>query len=429
MRLPELNRRWAALAAKAAGLAVVALALVVGLGQGDDGASAATTAVNVGQRSDLSPGNEFNLSTNSILAGDTVHWQWFDGTHNVTPFNTTETWGTSITYFDGAAPDTWDVTFNTPGTVWYFCTLHAARSDIDTNGDAVVNGSDSPNFGKMIGRINVAAPPPDTTPPTTSAVAAAPNPTNGASAVTLTATVADTGTPLSNIAAAEYFTDAVGANGAGAAMNAADGSFNATSENVTASVSVSGLALGGHTLFVHGRDAAGNWGATASVALNVTAPPAGAETASISIAGGSLALGTNPIDFGAIALTGIDQTVDTAPAPPWWATDARGTGSGWNITISSTDFSETGGGLITVDNFKMQLLGASIVTVSGNAPPTSQVTSYQPLGGAAAKLLSAGAGTGMGTYDFTPDARLIVPAETVPGDYQAFMTVSINSGP
>lgn len=162
----------------------------------------------------------------------------------------------------------------------------------------------------------------------------------------------------------------------------------------------------------------------------MTAVPAGAESATVSILGGGLSLTTSPIAFGTISLTGLDQTVDTQPAPPWTATDARGDDTaGWNVTVASTDFTSVGG-TITVDNFKIQLLDANVVTVAGNTAPTSQVTSYQPLSDVAPlALVSAAAGNGMGTYDFTPDARLIVPAESAPGDYEAFMTVSINSGP
>jgi hypothetical protein len=113
----------------------------------------------------------------------------------------------------------------------------------------------------------------------------------------------------------------------------------------------------------------------------------------------------------------------------WTGTDATGAGAGWNVTLTSTDFTSAGG-TIAVDNFKMTLDDANVVTVSGNTAPTSQVTSYQPLNSITPlTLLSAALGAGMGTYDFTPDARLIVPAESSPGAYEAFMTVSINSGP
>lgn len=250
-------------------VAVVAIALavlIVGLGDYHaNDADAATTIVMVGQRADGSNAAEFNLNTIGITENDTVQWDYFDGTHNVVPFDAANwgteiadggnsaTPGTSLTFFNAPAT-TYSVNYGvgTAGTVWYLCTLHAAIDDIDTNGDGVVDGSDSPNFGKMIGRIDIAAAPVDSTGPIASAVLAVPSPTNGAASVLLTATVDDSTTGGSAIQAAEYFIDVLGTNGTGTPLAAADGAFNTAIENVTANVNVSGLSLGVHNIFVQG---------------------------------------------------------------------------------------------------------------------------------------------------------------------------------
>jgi hypothetical protein len=122
----------------------------------------------------------------------------------------------------------------------------------------------------------------DTAGPVTSASAVAPSPANAAPTVTATETDA-----TSNVVAAEYFINAVGANGSGTAMSAADGSFNSSTENVTGTLTVTqfnALGQGTHTIFVHGRDAAGNWGATQSATFvkdtetpDVTIEQAGAD--------------------------------------------------------------------------------------------------------------------------------------------------------
>jgi len=78
-------------------------------------------------------------------------------------------------------------------------------------------------------------------------------------------------TATATVTAAEYFIDAVGADGTGQAMSAVDGAFDSNAEEVTANVDVSELSPGDHTLFVHGRDTDG-WGATESVVLSVTPP-------------------------------------------------------------------------------------------------------------------------------------------------------------
>jgi len=420
---------WAACARLTATVALVVAAVGAGfLGNADDSASAATVTVNVGER-DGRPGDsgdEFNANTIGITEGDTVQWDWFDGTHNVTPFDPADFTATSATHFNGPG-DTYSVTFNSAGTVWYYSTDRAELRDIDTNENGVLDGGDSPDFGKMIGLINVAAAPVDTTGPVTSSVGASPDPTNGAASVTLTATVDDSAAGGSSIAAAEYFVDVLGANGTGTAMGAADASFDSVSEAVIASVDVSALGLGSHDLFVRGQDSAGNWGSAAVIAFNVSAVPAGAEIMTIQLNGGSLSVATSPVDFGTLSLTGLEQTIDTQPFP-WIAADARGTGAGWNVTVSSTDFASAGG-TIAVDNSKIRVQDSNVVTVSGNTAPTSQVTTYQPLSTSPLAVLSAAIGNGKGTYDFTPDMRQIVPADIAPGSYEAFLTVSINSGP
>jgi len=113
----------------------------------------------------------------------------------------------------------------------------------------------------------------DTVGPATSAVSATPNPTDGAATVTLTANVDDSTTGGSNVAAAEYFVDSVGADGTGTAMAASDGNFNSPAEGVTVDIDVSGWTVGTYTLYVHGQDAYGNWGATQSTTLDVTVTP------------------------------------------------------------------------------------------------------------------------------------------------------------
>ncbi len=433
MKLLSSSPRWLGLAWKVTGVAAIVLALVVGFSQWGAGVSA-TDAVNhviVGQTNgggayDV---NEYNAASITITAGTTVTWDSApdDRRHDVTSVvipGGEAAFGSGDMRSSGLNTFSW--TLNTAGTYTYYCTFHATASQASlANIDANIAAGDI-----MVGKIVVEAAPIDSVGPITSVVAASPDPTDGAASVTLTATVDDSTTGNSNIQAAEYFIDTAGAAGTGTPMSATDGSFDSDTENVTAIVDVSGLDPGTYTLFVRGQDVGdtGTWGATNSVGFEVTPMPSGSELATVTISGGTLSLTTNSIDFGSIALSGLDQIVGTQPTA-WRATDARGSGAGWNVTLTSTNFT-TAGGTITVDNFKMKLDDAYVGTVSGNTPPTSQATSYQPLHSSTPlKLLSAAVTAGMGTYDFTPDAQLTVPAESAPGDYEAFMTVSINSGP
>jgi len=171
MNVSSIWSNWLGLSGRMAMMGVLAMTLGLALWAQHDTANAATTIV-------LVDSDFFNPDTNAITEGDTVQWDWADGTHNVTPFDPADFTATGIVHFTGGG-DTYSATFASAGTVWYYCTLHAGLDDMDTNGDTVVDGSDNPDFGKMIGRIDVAAastpsptPPPTATP--TDAPTAAP---------------------------------------------------------------------------------------------------------------------------------------------------------------------------------------------------------------------------------------------------------------
>ncbi len=100
-------------------------------------------------------------------------------------------------------------------------------------------------------------------------------------AVTLTAMLDDSryysgghgDEPVQAIQAARYAIDAPSwKGGVTHAMNAADGTFDASSEGVTASIDTTGLSDGRHIIFVEGQDADGNWGVPTAVFLDVNAP-------------------------------------------------------------------------------------------------------------------------------------------------------------
>ena len=407
-------------------VAIALLAAIAGLTLvGGDSAGAVNTTVIVGQTNGGGANgvNQYNAASITITAGDTVTWnsapdgRRHDVTSSVVPAG--QSAFTSGDLESDAPPSTFARQFNAAGTYTYYCTFHATASDASlANVDANIAA------GLMVGKVVVQAAAPDTTAPATTTVAAVPNPTDGAASVALTATVTDSGAPLGTIASAQYRIDA----GAPVSMTAVDGTFNAATENVTANVPVGALTLGNHTVEVRGTDNAGNIGAWVALTggLNRTDTPAGAVVASVSVLGGGLTNTAQNVAFGNVTLGGADQTIP-ATAAVWRAQDARGTGDGWNLTLSSTSFA--GAGAIDVSNFKVRQLQALIATIAGNAAPASQVLSFQSLSGTPLKMLSATGGAGMGTYDYTPDFQLTVPASTAAGAYTANVTVTINSGP
>ena len=136
--------------------------------------------------------------------------------------------------------------------------------------------------------------------------------------VTLTATANDTrfnnsyGTePTQNIQAARYsideptwVTDAVTYP-----MTAADGSFNAKTENLTATVDTTGLSAGRHTLFIESQDVAGNWGVTSAVFFYLEPPVAAVADLTPETAAASGLPGETVTYM--LTLTNIGETTDT----------------------------------------------------------------------------------------------------------------------
>lgn len=142
----------------------------------------------------------------------------------------------------------------------------------------------------------------------------------------------------------------------------------------------------------------------------------------------ALAITTAPISFPIVTLNGANQLINGSTSA--WRANATGETGGWNVTITSADFSNVAGKTIAVSNFEVRLLDGNIVTISGDVNrPTSTQTTFAALSGTALKIASAAAGQGNGVYDLTPDFRLTVPAETYTGDYSATVTVAIGIGP
>lgn len=152
---------------------------------------------------------------------------------------------------------------------------------VDTLGNSHITWSTRGYVGTPSGDVFFASI--DTAIPITSNVSATPNPTNNAPTVTLTATIDDSTTGNSKIAAAEFFIDTVGTFGLGLPMNPSDGMFDSVTENVVASVNVSGLPNGDHILSVHGQDDHGKWGVIQSYIISIVNANTGPRTSNIQV--------------------------------------------------------------------------------------------------------------------------------------------------
>jgi hypothetical protein len=179
--------------------------------------------------------------------------------------------------------------------------------------------------------------------------------------------------------------------------------------------------------------------AAAAVLLIALAGLAGAGRAgAIAISGtvtGGAALSASSTGSPSFSLTlnGVDQTASyTLPAQ---AIDPRGTGAGWNLTVTSTQFNDGSGHTFPT--------GASSITAASNACGASSTcttatnsVSYTnltlpsgPTAPAAVKFFNAAANTGMGKIDVSATVSVAVPANVFAGTYTSTVTVSIVSGP
>ena len=161
--------------------------------------------------------------------------------------------------------------------------------------------------------------------------------------------------------------------------------------------------------------------------------PAAATTGTATISAGSLAFVSTPpnVSFAA-TLNGLDQTPTNNEAID--VGDATGSGTGWNITATSTTFTTGTKSLstsaTTVTAGPTDACDASATcTLATNAityPYTLPAASTAPT---ATKLYNSAANTGMGNQTVTPTWKLSIPANTFAGTYTSTWTISLVSAP
>src|SRR5947209_5845800 len=160
-----------------------------------------------------------------------------------------------------------------------------------------------------------------------------------------------------------------------------------------------------------------------------------ATTATANLTAGSLAFVSAPpaVSFSA-TLNGLDQTVSTTQALD--VGDATGSGTGWNITATSTTFATTSP-VHTLSTSATTVGTAPTVACDASASCTTATTNVTypytlPAAGTAptaTKLFNATANTGMGNQTVTPTWKLAVPASTFAGTYNSAWTLSLVSAP
>jgi hypothetical protein len=136
----------------------------------------------------------------------------------------------------------------------------------------------------------------------------------------------------------------------------------------------------------------------------------------------------------AFTLNGRNQTASyTLPVA---VVDKRGSGAGWNLTVTSTTYRTAGSAPHTLPANASSVTNASAGCSAGNSctMPESLVTYpfVLPAGTVApppVKLFDAQAGTGTGKFTVTPTISVTLPANAYAGSYQTTITLALVSGP
>jgi hypothetical protein len=153
----------------------------------------------------------------------------------------------------------------------------------------------------------------------------------------------------------------------------------------------------------------------------------------LALAAGELSATTNAAPSLSATLNGQDQTLNYSL--PITVTDGTATGNGWNLTITSTQFSTVGPPANTLPTTASTAVSVASVCASGSCVDPTNTVSYPitiPAGTAAptpVKLFNAATGSGMGIFTVTPSVNILVPAATIAGTYTSTITLAIVSGP
>lgn len=165
----------------------------------------------------------------------------------------------------------------------------------------------------------------------------------------------------------------------------------------------------------------------------VSAAIAGTITATATVTGaGSLALSNGATASMSDTLDGTDQTVSYTV--PLTLTDARGTGAGWNLTLTSTTFNDGATHTLstsasTIASVAMTCVAGGTCTNATNAityPVTIPAAASAP---AAVKVFNSAATTGLGRFTITPTVNVAIPGNSYAGSYSSTLTVAAVSGP
>ena len=165
----------------------------------------------------------------------------------------------------------------------------------------------------------------------------------------------------------------------------------------------------------------------ASSGIAFAADPAPTETIS---SAGMVVAGTFTAGSNTLTLDGSNHLGSVIGALAVTAADDSGTGAGWTLSTSATALTSASGGHTLATSLATSGTGTSALAcaVSGSTCSTSGVTaSAVPLDGTAQTLAAATATNGMGSYKFTDNLVVDIPAIAFAGTYSSTITFTMAS--
>lgn len=149
------------------------------------------------------------------------------------------------------------------------------------------------------------------------------------------------------------------------------------------------------------------------------------------ITGGDLKLSEiSATAFAGLTLDGKIQNDSTATIQPFTVTDARGTGTGWDVSISATPFTNSAAPKALSPN--TLTIAAPAVTAGEGSSSAADLTKLDgAIDNGQVKMLTAEANEGMGTYEVAaiPMSLNLKPSEVYAGTYSTTVSVTLTNGP
>jgi hypothetical protein len=157
-------------------------------------------------------------------------------------------------------------------------------------------------------------------------------------------------------------------------------------------------------------------------------------TVNATVTGGStLAVSSLNTPSFPVTLNGDDQTATYQAQLQ--IVDARGlaTGGGWNLSITSTQYSDGAGHTLPANASTVTGVTAGCHSATSTcALPTNSASNSNvalPVSPTTTKILNAATGTGLGRIDVNVNASVAVPANTIAATYTSTLTFAIAAGP